>query len=192
MCKEEADNLHPEYEHFKQSLLKEDRAHYGGTSWSVAKEEQGKYAWVVESTKNHSTVLSLGLSRGKGNVDNIGKVSIDISDYGAYINTLKDHQLCFAHPHRKLSDLAESNKLSNEARECCTNTFYSFASLYKQISSHTDSIPSVYLKQKRQKIFDSISETHIRDLVPQNKAKYFTLIHLVLKGKIPFGSKKTV
>jgi hypothetical protein len=55
----------------------------------------------------------LGKSRGKGNaeelIEGMSEESVGISDdYGAYKNLFKYHQLCWAHPYRKLRDLAKS------------------------------------------------------------------------------------
>ena len=90
----EADGLRPEYQALKQSVLIQNGTHYDETGWKVQKEEQGKFAWVATGTENNDTVFSLGRSRGKGNIDDIGKGKIGISDdYGAYKNSFTEHQL---------------------------------------------------------------------------------------------------
>ena len=91
--------------------------HYDETGWKVQKEEQGKFAWVATGTENFDTVFSLGRSRGKGNIEDIGKGKIGISDdYGAYKNSFAEHQLCWAHPQRKLRDMAESGEFGERKR----------------------------------------------------------------------------
>ena len=105
----EADNLRPEYQTLKESILSQTGAHFDETSWKVQKEEQGKFAWVATGTDNFDTVFSLGKSRGKGNIADLGIPNVGISDdYGAYRNEFEKHQLCWAHPQRKLRDMAES------------------------------------------------------------------------------------
>src|SRR3989344_2857213 len=69
----EADNLRPEYQALKQSVLTQTGTHYDETGWKVQKEEQGKFAWVATGTDNNDTVFSLGRSRGNGNIEDIGK-----------------------------------------------------------------------------------------------------------------------
>ena len=107
----EANNLRPEYQVLKESVLMQNGTHYDETGWNVQKEEQGRFAWVATGTENFDTVFFLGRSRGKGNIEDIGKGKLGISDdYGAYKNAFEDHQLCWAHPQRKLRDLAESEE----------------------------------------------------------------------------------
>ena len=59
--------------------------------------------------------------------------SIGITDdYGGYKNTFEHHQLCWAHPHRKLRDLAESEKLTGRTKKTCEKVFKDFQILYKK------------------------------------------------------------
>jgi len=113
----EANHLRPEYQGLKESVLNQTGTHYDETGWKVQKEEQGKFAWVATGTENFDTVFSLGRSRGKGNIEDIGKGKIGISDdYGAYKNSFAEHQLCWAHPQRKLRDIAESGEFGERKR----------------------------------------------------------------------------
>ena len=213
----EADNLRPEYETLKQSVISQTGTHYDETGWKVQKEEHGKFAWVATGTENNDTVFSLGRSRGKGNVADIGRGKVGISDdYGAYKNSFTEHQLCWAHPQRKLRDVAESNEIEKEKKEQCKKAYFSFSSLYQRIrKSIGNSIISPYVKRKFQTDFDSVSESHALDPTPlskikaalrKNKEKYFTFLrhpgipvdnnkaerclrHLVIKRRTSFGSK---
>ena len=212
----EADDLRPEYQALKQSVLTQTGTHYDETGWKVQKEEQGKFAWVAAGTDNNDTVFALGRSRGKGNIEDIGKGKIGISDdYGAYRNSFPEHQLCWAHPHRKLRDVAESNEIEKKKKAHCARVYGLFSSLYRRIRTSVEDGISPYLKRKYQTDFDSVSESLALDPAPlskikatlrKNKEKYFTFLrhpgipidnnkaeralrHLVIKRRTSFGSK---
>lgn len=210
----EADNLRPEYQALKESVISQLGTHYDETSWDVQKEEQGKFAWVATGTENNNTVFDLGKSRGKGNIDEIGKSKIGITDdYGAYKNAFENHQLCWAHPYRKLRDLAESREFKE--KEQILQAYNNFGSLYHKIQKLLYTEISTYLQKKFQNLFDQISEVNTLDPTPlskikealrRNKEKYFTFLshpgipidnnkaeralrHLVIKRRTSFGSK---
>jgi len=212
----EANNLRPEYQRLKKSIQKQSAVHYDETSWKVQKEEQGKYAWVATGVDNNDAIFSLGRSRGKGNIEELGIASVGISDdYGAYGNAFNSHQLCFAHPQRKLRDLVESDQFEGKAREQIEKTYKQFSSLYQSIRERPEGNISSYLKKKYQSQFDQITENHnhdptqlkkIKQSLLKNEDKYFTFLkyphipvdnnkaeralrHLVIKRKISFGSK---
>lgn len=191
----EANNLRPEYQALKESVLTQTGTHYDETGWKVQKEEQGKFAWVATGTENFDTVFSLGRSRGKGNIEEIGKGKLGISDdYGAYKNSFVEHQLCWAHPQRKLRDLAGSEEFGKRKKNQILKTYQSFSNLYQNIRKKIDNeispLPSsgfsTYLKTKFQNIFTKISEPHNLDPTPlsklkislrKNKQKYFTFLN---------------
>lgn len=212
---EEADNLRPEYQGLKESVLNQSGTHYDETGWKVQKEEQGKFAWVAAGTDNNDTVFSLGRSRGKGNIEDIGKGKVGISDdYGAYKNSFLEHQLCWAHPHRKLRDLAESGEF-DEKKKQIRETYEQFSNLYRKIRKTIGMNVSSYLKKKFQMDFNQLAEKRTLDPIPltkikvslqRNKEKYFTFLrhpgipidnnkaerclrHLVIKRRTSFGSK---
>lgn len=191
----EANNLRPEYQALKESVLNQMGTHYDETGWKVQKEEQGKFAWVATGTENFDTVFDLGKSRGKGNIENIGVGKVGISDdYGAYKNAFSEHQLCWAHPQRKLRDMAESGEFGKRKKKQILKTYRSFSNLYqnirKKIGNDISTLPSsgfsTYLKTKFQNIFNQISEPHNLDPTPlsklktslrKNKQKYFTFLN---------------
>ena len=216
ILEKEANNLRPEYQRLKESVINQAGTHYDETGWKVQKEEQGKYAWVATGTENNDTVFSLGRSRGKGNIADIGTATLGITDdYGAYKNAFEEHQLCWAHPHRKLRDMAESTEFGERKKKQIRNTYGQFSALYKNIHASLHTALSPYLKRTLQDTFDCISESHTLDPTPlsklkealrRNKRAYFTFLehpgvpidnnkaeralrHLVIKRKISFGSR---
>ena len=216
ILREESNNLRPEYEYLKHSVVNQTATHYDETGWKVQKEEQGKYAWVATGAENFDTVFSLGRSRGKGNIEDIGTGKVGISDdYGAYQNAFAEHQLCWAHPQRKLRDMAESEEFGKRKKKQILKTYQDFSNLYQNIRKKIGNNISIYLKIRFQNIFHQITEGHSLDPTPlsklkislrKNKQKYFTFLrhtgipidnnkaeralrHLVIKRKISFGSK---
>lgn len=212
----EANNLRSEYQALKDSVLTQTGIHYDETSWRVQKEEQGKFAWVATGTENNDTVFALGRSRGKGNIEDLGTAKLGITDdYGAYKNAFAEHQLCWAHPHRKLRDLAESQEFGQRKKKQIAKTYQQFSSLYRQIRQSLGEEISPYLKRKWRTVFQEITASHSLDPTPlvkiksslrKNKQKYFTffnypnipidnnkaeraLRHLVIKRRTSFGSK---
>ncbi len=162
----EANNLRPEYQALKESVLSQTGTHYDETGWKVQKEEQGKYAWVATGTENNNTVFSLGRSRGKGNIADIGIGKVGISDdYAAYKNAFTQHQLCWAHPQRKLRDLAESAEFGEKKKQIL-KTYNQFSNLYLNIRKRIGNELSPYLKRKFQTIFNQITESYSIDPTP--------------------------
>ena len=190
----ETDNLRPEYQGLKESVLNQTGTHYDETGWKVQKENLGKFAWVATGTENFDTVFDLGKSRGKGNIENIGVGKVGISDdYGAYKNAFPEHQLCWAHPQRKLRDMAESGEFGKREKKQILKTYQNFSNLYqdirKKIGNEISPLPSSgfspYLKTRFQNLFSQISESHSLDPTPlsklktslrKNKQKYFTFL----------------
>lgn len=212
----EANNLRPEYQSLKESVISQTGTHYDETSWKVQKEEQGKFAWVATGTENNDTVFSLGRSRGGGNIDDIGKARVGITDdYRAYQNAFEEQQLCWAHPHRKIRDLAESSEFKDQNKNQILKTYQQFGGLYHRIQKVLKTEISPYLKRKFQLVFGEIAESNmldpaplskIKDALRRNKKKYFTFLkhkgipidnnkaeralrHLVIKRRTSFGSK---
>lgn len=212
----EANNLRPEYQALKESVLSQTGTHYDETSWRVQKEEQGKFAWVATGTENNDTVFSLGKSRGGGNIEDIGTAKLGITDdYGAYKNAFLEHQLCWAHPHRKLRDMAESKEFGKRKKKRIFEAYGRFSSLYHGIQKLLKTEISPYLQRKFKTAFNQISESHSLDptslsklkvSLRKNKNEYFTFLkhpgipidnnkaeralrHLVIKRRTSFGSK---
>ena len=133
----EATTLTPAYEQLKQGIRQQKGVHYDETSWRVQQEEQGNYAWVMTGTETPDAVFLMGVGRDKGNaVELKGDASTAVGitdDYGAYRVLFTAHQLCWAHPLRKLRDMAQSDTLNPEMRAHCQSVFAHFAALYHDV-----------------------------------------------------------
>lgn len=216
ILKSEADNLRPAYERLKRSISAQRAVHYDETGWRVQRGAQGNFAWVAAGTENNDTVFSLGKSRGKGNIQELGTAPVGISDdYGAYKNAFPAHQLCWAHPQRKLRDVAESAEVPEEKRKQCADVYQRFSSLYRRIRTAVGTAVFVCRGHRWRNEFALLSAPHAHDPSPlakikvslqKNTDKYFTFLkhhgipldnnkaeralrHMVLKRKISFGSK---
>jgi transposase len=220
----EARKLTPAFEQLKTTIRVQAGVHYDETGWKVQHEDQGNYAWVVTGTKTPDAVFLVGRSRGKGNAEELmgeeNSSHIGISDdYGAYRNLFVRHQLCWAHPLRKLRDLIQSDTLDQKIREQCIETYMQFSSLYADLRAILvtpfDLAERIKAKDALVKRFRTIAIPHpndpqklktIKESLHKNIDSYLTcmthegipadnnkaeraLRHLVLKRKISFGSR---
>ncbi len=207
--------LTPYYNHLIEELETESKtigAHYDETVFktkSQGKEiSDGNYCWVKIGTKSQNQLIWFGKSRGKQvaeDLRNEKKGSIGISDdYGSYKNLFDQHQLCWAHPHRKLRDLAESGKLSGRTKKVCQKAFKDFQKLYKKARKEREKALREDLteekKQKEQKklenLFDKITQKNeldpeklarIRQTLKDRKLKYFTFFQ---NPQVPLDNNK--
>ena len=218
----EAAKLIPAHERLKQTIREQRGIHYDETGWKVQQEVQGNYAWVATGTETTDAVFLIGRSRGKGNAeelkgDNSPHIGIT-DDYGVYRTLFKEHQLCWAHPLRKLRDLAQSDALDHETRKHCRLAYEQFAVLYQDIRKELASPFNAAKRIKGRAVlierFQMITTPHVRDpkklailkeSLRRNTCAYFTCLlhdgippdnnkaeralrHLVLKRKVSFGS----
>lgn len=221
----QADKLRPEFERLLHNIRGQPGAHFDETSWRVQKNGKtgGNYCWVMTGTETPDTVFLLGKNRGKGNAEKLrGKDSDQTGisdDYGAYQNIFAKHQLCWAHPHRKLRDLKNSDNFSGIKKENCRNAYEAFAVLYGEVQI---TILEMFVRKKRKKARkrlmrkfeqvtipddnDPVKLQKIKERLTKQKERYFTCItepgipadnnkaeralrHLVIKRKNCFGSK---
>ncbi len=218
----EAIKLTPEFEQLKTTIREQPGAHYDETSWKVQREDQGNYAWVMTGTQTPDAVFLMGRSRGKGNAEELKENSqhIGISDdYGAYRNLFEKHQLCWAHPLRKLRDLAQSDTLDQSRWEHCRSVYQQFGSLYGDLrailATPFNLKERIGVQDELVKRFQIIAIPHhhdpkklatIKESLRKNIDAYFTCLthegipadnnkaeralrHLVLKRNISFGSR---
>jgi transposase len=220
---EQAEKLKPEKERLFAKIRSAPGRHYDETGWKVQNGGQGNYAWITRPTEGEETIFLMGRSRGKGNAKELlgdGDNQVGISDdYAAYDNLFAKHQLCMAHPKRKLRDLAEAKTLSPASNEACRKTYEEFSTLYRDVAQTllTEYQQEVWL-QKREAYMQRLTELAvvtkhdpqklkaIKQSLTQHAEKYFTCLlepgipadnnkaerglrHVVLKRKISYGSK---
>jgi len=219
----QAQTLMPAYERLKETIRYQQGVHYDETSWKVQSAQQGNYAWVMTGTETVDAVFLIGASRGKGNAEELRGDQADhvgiSDDYGVYKNLFTRHQLCWAHPLRKLRDLASSDTLTAAYRQHCRMTYESFAQLYRQVRMAVARpfVDEERIRKKEEFLrqLERIAAPHEYDPLPLQKLKtrlqeqkecYLACIeydgippdnnkaeralrHLVLKRKSCFGSK---
>lgn len=217
----EAVRLRPEYEAIADRIRRQNGTHYDETSWPVQNAGEGRYAWVMTGTETAEVVFLLGTSRGKGNALTLqgGSSAVGISDdYGAYRTIFVHHQLCWAHPHRKFRDLAESTVIPENTRRRCKAVAEQFSVLYRRLRTVLDrpdhacrkraiasfrrkltelSLPAsddpkklATLKHTLRKNIDSyLTCLSHPGIPPDNNKAERALRHLVLKRRTSFGSR---
>lgn len=219
----QANLLTPQYHQLAANIRAGPAANYDETGWKVQKGEQGRYGWVMAAAQTTDTVFRLGQSRGRGNALKLkGKAKNQIAitdDYGAYKNTFRYHQLCWAHPIRKLKDLVDSDQLSDKKLQQCQKAYRALAKLHQSLKDVLAQPFEVSQREKiKQKMIKRLFEIaqacpddptklqNIKQGLIKNQEKYFTCLmfqgvpttnnraeralrHLVLKRKSSFGSK---
>ena len=138
----------------------------------------------------------MGRSRGKGNALELqGEVDNQVGisdDYGAYDNLFAKHQLCMAHPHRKLRDLAQSkilSQISPQAQASCIKSYETFSTLYADLEQTltTQYQGEVWLKRRDEylnrlreiaivTVDDPDKLKKIKQSLNGNAKKYFTCL----------------
>lgn len=220
---EQAEKLRAEKDRLFAKIRSAPGRHYDETSWNVQKEGLGNYAWISRPTTGEETIFLMGRSRGKGNAEELrGEVDNQVGitdDYGAYDNLFVKHQLCIAHPQRKLRELSQSKTLSETSKTACDKTYESFKKLYAQLE---ETLATEYDKElwltKRDAYIKRLEEIAIitkndpqklktiKQTLYEKAAMYFTCLtqpgipadnnkaerglrHIVLKRKISYGSQ---
>jgi transposase len=149
----EAEIIRPEYERIRDKITSQKWVHFDETWWLVQQEDDWNYAWCMTWTETEDVLYEIWISRWwwavKMLAQNIKENEEDrklkkqeekiiefvwISDwYPWYTNKFENHALCWAHPDRKIKDLAESKSLDIEKLERCKITNKGFSKLYKKI-----------------------------------------------------------
>ncbi len=215
ILEEESRLLTPYYNFLIEKLDEQSKtvgAHYDETSFktkSQGKEiSDGNYCWVKISVETEHQLIWFGKSRGKKVAESLRgerKNSIGVSDnYGSYDDLFDFHQLCWAHPHRKFRDLAESSKIEGIVKKTCEKMFKDFRILYKRADKFRQKLLKNNVSKKKieferknlEKIFDEI--TIMSELDPEklrilkktlrkHKAQYFTFFE---HPQIPLDNNK--
>lgn len=220
---EQAKNLTPERDRLLTKIRGAPGRHYDETGWKVQKEGLGNYCWITRPTEGQDSVFLVGRSRGKGNAEELqGDVDNQVGisdDYAAYDNLFARHQLCMAHPQRKLRDLSESKTLSEKSIAACNKSYTAFSNLYENLE---ETLAGKYQQdlwlQERDGYIKQLKEIAIKteddpqklkaikQSLSDNAERYFTCLlepgipadnnkaerglrHIVLKRKISYGSK---
>ena len=214
----EGERMRPEYERLKAKIRGEPSIHLDETGWNlIMGDGMKRYAWTMTGGESNEAVFVLGKTRGKGNAtDLIGdsKAVLVSDDYGAYRKTENPHQLCCAHPNRKLRDLATSSEIIGNIHDHCVLAYKTFNKIYADIETARKSDDpksphnSLFVRLKAFAVSDSLDPTKLTRIKEQigartlnyltclehkgvaadNNAAERSLRHLVLKRKISFGS----
>lgn len=153
----EATKLLPEYHAVDSRIRGAPAAHIDETSCPVQKEEQGKYAWVKTASNSHDTIFRLGQSRGKGNaliLCNEPNQIVVTDDYGAYDFLKWLQALCWAHPKRKLEDLAKSKALIGDSKIICQQFYKRFCILMGDVKKVVDSSYDRDEREQKAQVFE--------------------------------------
>ncbi len=209
--------LRPEFERIKKRLQKGKGVHLDETSWRKL------YLWVMASIETDDVLYLAGRNRGNGHIDELLGENFDkirVSDaYPAYKNKPGTAQQCWAHPHRKLRDLANSSTLAKRKKKHCQKTYKTFSGIYKKLREYISKPydKATRIKQKQQLLEQIRTWTHPNAKDPKKlkniklqfvnyEVEWFTcmdydgvpcdnnkaermLRHFVIKRKISFGTK---
>lgn len=221
----QANKLEPSYLAIQKDVQLAEAIHMDETGWKTVSGNQGNYVWVACNASNDDVLYSIGQSRGKGNIEKmLGKKYSGTGitdDYNAYKNSFEEgkHALCWAHPHRKIRDLKNSETLSEEKKKHCRKASEEFSMLYEKIRE-VNIRPFVKKEREKEalklnKLFDRFIRPHpddpeklkqIKKRLAEQKDCYFVCLlepnispdnnkaeralrHLVIKRKKSFGSK---
>lgn len=199
ILEEEANLVTPYYNHIVEQLEQEEASHYDETSWKTKSQgteiSEGNYCWIKIGVQSQNQLIWFGRSRGKGVAEKLRgerERTIGVTDdYGSYRTLFERHQLCWAHPHRKLRELAESNILSQTIKKVCQKAYKDFSKLYQKSRRAREKLQSAIStndqnkaqQEKLEKLFDSFCEPNtndpeklqtIRNSLQKRKEKYFT------------------
>lgn len=215
--------LQEEEDRLLRAIRDAPSGHMDETTWKVQKEEQGKYCWIYRSAMSEDTIFLMGRSRGKKNAAELrGAYSDQVGitdDYGAYKNLFSKHQLCMAHPARKLRELAQSQALPSNKRKLCSEAYNQFSTIYHELRAILSSPfnKKVWASKREEYLHrfkelaspngaDPKSLQKIKASLYENAENYLTCLdqpgipcdnnkaergirHIVIKRRISYGSK---
>lgn len=129
----------PHYETIKERIRGEPAIHMDETGDRVRDGDGYKsHTWLMQAPKQAEVIYVMGQTRGGGVARDLygSSTAVGITDdYGAYKNLFSEHQLCFAHLHRKLRDLAQSTTLLGDTLRACKLTYALESEIYKKVRS---------------------------------------------------------
>lgn len=219
ILEEHGNRLTRAYEDIEKALLQQT-THKDETTWKTVKDAEGNYGWAETGADTTDTKFLFGKSRGGANAKKLHGASIQVcvtDDYCGYDFLPEEkHQLCWAHPHRKFRDLAESKAITGKAKENCKKTFEDFGKLYKELDNFPGTFEERqagkegYVKRFREIAMinedDSAKIKTYKTTLQQKEKQYFVFIdvkgvkmdnnkaerrlrHIVMKRNISLGSK---
>jgi transposase len=126
-----------DYDLVLKKIQSQDVVHMDETGDRVRDGDGYKaHTWLIQAARNPEVVFAMGKNRGIG----IARALLGKShatgvtdDYGTYTNLFVNHQLCFAHLHRKLRDLATSKVLKEEISKHCQSVFEAESVIYTTV-----------------------------------------------------------
>lgn len=137
ILKKKAEEHRIDYEKLKKVIQSEKVLHFDETGDRIRDGDGYRaYTWLMQGAYRPEVLFQMGQTRGKGVAEKMLEKSRAVGvtdDYNAYKNLFKDHQLCWAHVHRKLKDLAESNTLGEESLKLCKKTFAEESIIYSKV-----------------------------------------------------------
>lgn len=129
----------PHYEALRERIRGEPAIHMDETSDRVRDGDGYKaHTWLMQAPKQDEVMYAMGQTRGGGVARDLYGSSNAVGitdDYGAYKNLFSKHQLCFAHLHRKLRDLAQSTTLFGDTLHACKLAYALESEIYKKVRS---------------------------------------------------------
>jgi transposase len=131
-----------DYEALKTKVRQSPVIHLDETSDRVRDGDgYSAYTWLMQGKQAPEVVFVMGKTRGGGNARELVGTSLAVGvtdDYGVYKNLFEEHQLCWAHLHRKLRDLATSSVLESATLLHCQNVYKTESALYTSIRQLAD------------------------------------------------------
>lgn len=140
----------PAYGRLKAVIRAAPVKHYDETPWKI-QALQGGYAWVAADAGSEAVCFALEQSRGARHARALhgepSENSVFVTDgYAAYRNLPGRQQLCWAHLHRGIRDLACNDSLPERQRPYCQDWYASFAGIYHDLRQH---LAELYDTQRR-------------------------------------------
>ena len=180
ILEQEATILTDEYEEIRKRISIQKWVHFDETGWNVQQDDANShYCWWAVWTETNDVLYDLWCSRSwwevkwliqsieENNQEKKDEIYLEkkitkfvwISDnYWAYTNKFEFHQLCWAHPQRKLRDLSESDSLEKNKQERALITYKKFSKLYKDLRDELEK------EEKRIQIWKASSKEKLEEL----------------------------
>lgn len=136
---EQGEKLTPLVLSLRGFINRQEGSHTDETGWNVQTETQGRYAWARTGSQTEHAVYRLGQSRGGGHFQELSAGTApdhkEVSDdYLAYRQIpAENHQLCWAHPERKLRELSRSDCLTEATGAHCQSSYQTFSAIYRSV-----------------------------------------------------------